>query len=246
MQVVSHLATGTIREQLQDCFLIDQPLRLAIVADGNGPNGLIAARSAAEQLTNRIREIAPVTSADESEYRINEALQLVRESTPEPQSKVDLAVVYINRGTITAAASGNCAVLIQKSRNESCSLVTSRSESLPVQENQRIILCSEGLGKLLNHEAINVTLNTPGQAGTNLIEALASKSDAIYDGDDRCILIIDTDLSDLKAGEPKELELFENYNREFTFPLWAPLAIGASLSAAALLVSRKLNRWWKR
>lgn len=246
MQVVSHLATGTIREQLQDCFLIDQTLRLSIVADGNGPNGLVAARSAAESVMNRIREIAPVTGADENEYRINEALQLATENAEKSQTKIDLAIIYINRGIITAVASGNCAVLAQKPENNSCSLITERSESWPIHNNQRILLCTEGLSKLLNHQEINQIINIPDQTGSALIESLANQANAIYDGDDRCILIIDTDQSDLKAGEPKEIELFENYNREFTFPLWAPLALGAGLSAAALLVSRRLNRWLKR
>lgn len=245
MLAVTHIATGSIREQLQDCFLVDDSLRLLIVADGHGPGGLTAAQKAIDIVVQRMREVAAITSPGENAMRLEEALNMALDSFNDSDSKANLAMVFINRGMVAAAASGQCVVLNWCIADLKPVIVKNRIATWPVQEKQNILLGSEGFVKILDHSEITDLLLAADEVNSDLIQSLADQADKLYDGDDRCIILLQTDKADLKAGEPRELELFEHYHREISMPLWAPLAVGAGLSTVAALLAKYLQRWWR-
>jgi len=236
---------GTIREQNQDYLLIDAKLFLAIVADGSGPHGLLAAELAARSIWSRINDIAPVTGSNEVEYRLKEAVDLAKadlmadsetrygfESGPE---SVSLAAVWLSRRVLAAFSDGHCAVA---SSDNNWKLQKKTCTSMPVQPGQTFLLCSEGYSAVLAGQ--QTQQNSPtlpeGQVTAEdmqtALEAFAGEIARIYDGDDRSAVLISLEKQDLTAGEPHELELFEHFNKEYRFPLWAPLlaAAGSALS----------------
>jgi hypothetical protein len=72
-----------------------------------------------------------------------------------------------------------------------------------------------------------------------------STAAGLYDGDDRSIVLIKIDPADLKAGEARELELIEHYNRQISFPIWLPLSLAGLLAAAGAFAWKKLQ-WFLR
>ncbi len=246
---------GTIREQNQDYLLIDAKLCLAIVADGSGPQGLQTAEAAARGIWNRINDVAPVTGSNEVEYRLKEAVELARagltadsktssgnEYVPET---VSLAAVWINRGVLAAFADGHCAIACS---DRLWQLQSNASLAVPIQPGQAFLICSEGfsapMSGRLTHQASPVL--PEGQiSAENLqtaLEAFAGEVARAYDGDDRSAILISLEKRDLTAGEPHELELFEHYNREYRFPIWAPLLAAAGSALSALFAIFRMRR----
>ena len=246
---------GTIREQNQDYLLIDAKLCLAIVADGSGPHGLLAAELAARSIWNRINDIAPVTGSSEVEHRLKEAVELAKanltadsktssgnEYSSEP---VSLAAAWVSRGVLAAFADGHCAAA---GSDKQWQLQSNTSLAMPVQPGQAFLLCSEGfsapIAGRLTHQASPVL--PEGQISTeNLqtaLEAFAGEIARAYDGDDRSAILISLEKRDLTAGEPHELELFEHFNKEYRFPLWAPLAAAAGSALSALFALFRMRR----
>ncbi len=245
--------TGSIREQNQDHVLIDAKLCLAILADGSGPQGLQAAEATAREIWKRISEVATVTSSRENEQRLQEAMEMAAQACShffKDNTDVSTAVIWLNRGSLVASANGRCAIATSAA---SWNLQQNAVLSIPVQPGQAILLCSEGIVAPLHSgktETFNINLSeTADQTKDYLqtgLESFISKVANAYDGDDRSAVLIFLEKSDLTAGEPHELELFEHYNREFSFPLWAPLAAAAGTAASGLYALYKLRKYLPR
>jgi hypothetical protein len=66
-----------------------------------------------------------------------------------------------------------------------------------------------------------------------------NEAGSFYDGDDRSMALICLQKSDETLGNPKEIELFTDFDRQFSIPLWAPIAAGTGLGAFALYLGKK-------
>lgn len=243
MQTQSFSQVGSIREDNQDYLLVDSELRFAIVADGDGAIGKSLAKQTATAIHQRLREIAPVTGGDENLHRLKEALELARQAlTTEnaARSRCDIAAIWINRGTAALLATGTCRLLSSSASSDDWR--EQREFALPVSADTSLLLASEGTATALNSQQLLPALNSIlSQDDPESFAAFEQQTTAVYDGDDCSALLIRLDASDLTAGIPHEIELFEHYQREYSFKLWMPLAIAAGTGLIGLAAARKLK-----
>lgn len=249
MITVSTTQTGSIREQNQDYLLIDSKINLAIIADGSGPDGMQAAETVSRAIWERIREVAPVTAGVENEARLAEAIEMGR-SNCEPltygPNNVEVAALWVNRGIVAVTAGNRCAF---SSSANGWQLQTQKQLTLPVQPGQFFLLCSEGLAfspgseTSQNLSLFDFTAQVPSEETlTEKLQAFVGSVAQQYDGDDRSAILVCLEKSDITAGEPHELELFEHLNKEYSFPLWAPLAAAAGAAASGLYAFLKIRK----
>ena len=245
MIVASVSKPGSIRELNQDFVLADAEHRLLILADGSGPAGQQAAEETARKIWKRICEIAPVTSGAENEYRLNEAIDLACLPADATTTAISIATAWANRGVLVTIARGHCAAI---SSAEPGNLIQNNTLAGPVQPGQSWLLCTEGIVSALKSMGTVTSLLTMPESppDTDTMQArlndFAAANAAIYDGDDRSAILFSLEASDVTAGQPREIELFEHCNREFSVPVWAPLvaAAGTAISGAyALFKLRK-------
>ncbi len=244
---------GSIREQNQNYLLVDARLHLAILSDGRGPNGRTVAETVARELWKRIDEIAPVTSGHENESRLNEAVELAKAACNNMDMQADnvsVSAIWLNRGIIAAITNGRCA-LAQSSSD--WTLQRNSGLSLPVQPGQAFMLCSEGISALTAGKPVATFVINPSDSRQTSEESLQRQLENFvnelaltYDGDDRSAILIFLESSDISAGEPHELELFEHYNKEYTIPLWAPIAAAAGATASGVYALYKLKKYLPR
>lgn len=158
---------------------------------------------------------------------------------------VSLAAAWVNRGVLATFADGHCAVAFN---DDQWLLKKNTNLTMPVQPGQAFLLCSEGFSAPITGGLMHQTSpDLPkGQICTeNLqttLEAFAGDIAKVYDGDDRSAILIGLEERDLTAGEPHELELFEHYNKEYRFPLWAPLLAAAGSALSALFAIFRMRR----
>jgi serine/threonine protein phosphatase PrpC len=244
---VSH--AGTIREDNQDYLLVDRKLCLAVLADGSGADGRVAAENIANAVLARINEIGPITSGHENAYRLNEAIELAVKNADQNgvmASSLSIAVLWANRGVLAAVARGSCALA---SAAENWSLKKNSEFSLPVQPGQSFILCSEGIAAAAPVEKLRAFAGAIEEKGPpdlldlqQQLETLSTDLAQNYDGDDRSVVMVFLENSDISAGQPHEIELFEHYNKEYTIPLWAPIAAAAGAAASTFFALYKLRK----
>lgn len=243
MIVASISRPGSIRETNQDCILHDPALRLLIVADGNGQEGLQAAIFTANAIRNRIGEIAAVTAAAENEHRLGEAISMARKSSPANSTNVSVAAAWVNRGIIAAAAEGRCALAVSSAPEEiRMNLILSE----PVNAGRQYFICSEGFATAITAGKLQLFTENMEPAAATLqenLETFAGRLAEIYDGDDRSAILFMLEKSDLTAGEPRELELFSHYDRQFSIPVWAPIAAIAGAFVSGLYTLFRLRKY---
>ncbi|NCB38948.1 MAG: hypothetical protein EOM80_09270 [Erysipelotrichia bacterium] len=227
---------GTIREQNQDFVLVDEKLRLTLVVDGNGPAGTAVAKQAAERIRGRVSEVAAVTGANESLYRLQEAVDgaAVFCKTIEPLSSFSLAALWFNRGVVSIIASGRCTAI---STDTDLHILRQSAISAPIKPEQNYLLCSEGFTPVLDDKTMQEFLRQ-NLVEESLPEAFNLQAAAVYDGDDRSAVLVCLEPADLRVGEPREIVLFEHYDKEYSFPVWALLSVCAAACAgiAATLI----------
>ena len=160
-------------------------------------------------------------------------------------NSVSLAAVWVNRGVLAAFTDGHCAVACS---NDDWRLQKNICLAMPVQPGQALLLCSEGFSAPMAGRSTHQTnpVLPEGQISTETLqttlEAFAGEVARVYDGDDRSAILISLEKRDLTAGEPHELELFEHYNKEYRFPLWAPLLAAAGSALSALFAIFRMRR----
>ena len=146
------------------------------------------------------------------------------------------------------------AIQIEKNGKEYYALMTEKSHSPEVRqvfeylgrEEQSHLenFVNKPMAARLMHQASPVL--PEGQiSAENLqtaLEAFAGEIARAYDGDDRSAILISLEKSDLTAGEPHELELFEHFNKEYRFPLRAPLLAAAGSALSGLLALFRMRR----
>lgn len=245
MQILQSSTTGTIRDCIQDSILIDRQLNMAAVIDGTGPAGESAAIAASQTSLGFLRSIFHITGPEE-------VLSRLQESFGQPQKDLNetavsgKAAIWIHRGRLAVFASGTCIAAIRTSAGTRWKLLKNDSFETQVTPEMLVILGTEGFCRIAEHQKIQETLDECIYGNQETLLRLSSAADSIYEGDDRSLLLIETANDDLKAGEPHELELFEHYNREFKFPLWAPLSLLAAASAGSLFLIRRIFRLWQK
>lgn len=239
-QSFSH--TGSIRDDNQDYLLLDSDLRLAIIADGHGIAGKTLAEYTANAIRQRLREIAPVTGGDENRHRLHEAYDLaIAAAPPGPavDGHCDIAAVWINRGIAAVFATGTCRLLSALPQQN---WLEQREFALPVTAGTTLLLVSEGAAAALSSQQLQPALNSILSAPeAESFSAFEQQTTAVYDGDDCSVILLRLDQTDLTAGIPHEIELFEHYNREYSCKLWLPLSLAAGAGLATLAAARKLK-----
>jgi len=242
MQVQSFSQTGSIRDDNQDYLLVDPDLRLAIIADGQGAAGKALAEHTARAIRQRLREIAPVTGGDENLHRLHEAYDLAIAAAPPElinSGFCDIAAVWITRGITAAFATGTCRLLAALPGQH---WLEQRESATPVETGTILLLVSEGAAAALSAQQLQPALNgIPADTGTESFKAFEQQTTAVYDGDDCSAILLRFDPTDLTAGIPHEIELFEHYNRAWSFKLWQPLSLAAAAGLATLAAARKLK-----
>lgn len=242
MQIQSFSQTGSIRDDNQDHLLIDSDLRLAIIADGHGIAGKALAEYTANAIFQRLREIAPVTGSDENLHRLHEAYDLAIAATPAElagSSRCDIAVTWINRGIAAVFATGTCRLL---SALPEQSWLEQREFAITATAGTSLLLASEGAAAALSSQQLQPALNGMlAAADDDSFATFEQQTTSVYDGDDCSAILLRLDQTDLTAGIPHELELFEHYNRAWSFKLWQPLALAAATGLATIAAARKLK-----
>lgn len=250
MQVQSFSHTGSIRDDNQDHLLLDSDLRLAIIADGHGAAGKTLAEYTANAICERLREIAPVTGSDESRHRLHEAYNLAIAAAPTGLAvgaHCDIAAVWINRGIAAVFATGTCRLLSALPQQN---WLEQREFALPVAAGIALLLVSEGAAAALSSQQLQPALNdlltaantnTDVESNVDSFTAFEQQTAAVYDGDDCSAILLKLDQTDLTAGIPHEIELFEHYNRTWSCKLWLPLSLAAGAGLATLAAARKLK-----
>ncbi|PKL49359.1 MAG: hypothetical protein CVV42_06610 [Candidatus Riflebacteria bacterium HGW-Riflebacteria-2] len=241
MQVQSFSHTGSIRDDNQDHLFVDPDLRLAIIADGHGLAGKRLAEYTAAAVFQRLREIAPVTGGDENLFRLREAFELASQNaTPElTNSRCDVAAAWISRGTVAVFATGACRLL---SALPEQNWLEQREFAVPAATGTALMLVSEGAAAALSSQQLQPALN--GMLAATNVNGFATfeqQTTSVYDGDDCSAILLRLDETDLTAGIPHEIELFEHYNRAYSCKLWLPLSIAAGAGLATLAAARKLK-----
>ncbi|MBU1108940.1 MAG: hypothetical protein KKB51_19840 [Candidatus Riflebacteria bacterium] len=243
MQVQSFSKTGSIRDDNQDHLLVDSELRFALIADGHGPDGRAAAMLTASTIHQRLSEIAPVTGDGESLHRLREAYELAQKACNEQfttQSRCDIAAAWTNRGTVAIFATGACRLL--STQSDTSDWLEQREIEMPAHTGMSLLLTSEGTAAALSSQQLQPALNILiEQSDATGFEAFSQQTTAVYDGDDCSAILLKLETADLTAGNPHEIELFEHYNREYSFKLWMPLSLAGCIGLAAVAAAIKLK-----
>jgi serine/threonine protein phosphatase PrpC len=244
MKTFSLCATGTIRERNQDSLLIDSSLGLAIIVDGTGPNGAQAAQRVAAQVINFIKENAHVFSAQEAVERLSTTICRTAEAIEQefPQSIAGTAALWIHREQVALSWAGTCKIAANSKLVPAKSRANARVFELsqPAAANDCYILLSEGLSSVFTNNYLNeLAHELLGDFDKDKLQFFWNEAGSFYDGDDRSMALICLQKSDETLGNPKEIELFTDFDRQFSIPLWAPIAAGTGLGAFALYLGKK-------
>jgi len=245
MLLSQQYSTGTIRETFQDHLLVDQQLYLAVAIDGTGPEGLNDAVKAAENARSFLNSISHVTSADEVLPRLCQSLTDVSADAATLKNVSGKAAIWLHRGRIAVLVSGTCSAAIRKSAKEKWQIIKNDTLDLAITAEMLVLIGTEGFSRISDNRSLLETLDACIFGNPETLARLNEKAGSIYEGDDRSLILIETEEADKKAGEPHELELFEHFNREFKFRLWAPLTLLATASAASLLLAKRLLKLWR-
>ncbi len=237
---------GSIRESYQDQVLIDHDLKLVIIADGKGSDGLLAAEKASEAFRSYLHETAPVTSEHEGLLRLQQGLEKATalfSDSPDLSSHAQIAAIWLHRGMLNMISQRPCRILHREQNSQNWAMLDDGAISVPLLAQQSILMTSEGLGNIIDKPEIMQALQQNDSSQDEFLGNIDELANGIYDGDDRTMVLIKTEKSDLKAGIPREIELFEHVNRQFSIPVWAPISLMAGLAVASLALAAKAKRW---
>lgn len=241
MLVSSLTAAGTIREQNQDSILLNRDARLVLLADGTGPEGSNAARSLLQKISAELLANAHVYAGEEACRRLVEAFKQMQPDFHE--AIAGFAGFWVHRGQVATVWQGSCRVLANQNfigtpDQEDESL---KSAIFNAGESDRYILFSEGVDAALKDNYLHNLLNDLRQTfSSERLQFFWNETAVRYDGDDRSIVSVCLEKSDLSAGNPKELVLFTDFDRQFAIPLWLPASISALLSLIGLFLAKKV------
>lgn len=236
-------STGTIRETFQDHLLVDKQLNLAVIIDGTGPEGAAYAAGKAEKAHGFLSSICHVTGSNDALTRLCEAFTITEDA--KAVQVAGSSAAWMHRGRLTVFASGTCLAALRKSAKEQWQIIKNDTIDIEIAPEMLILLGTEGISRISDSPALLEALDTCIYGNAETLARLNDAAGAIYEGDDRSLILIETEESDKKAGEPHEIELFEHYNREFSFKLWAPLTVLATASAASILLAKRLLKLWR-
>jgi hypothetical protein len=241
----SQTAAGSIRECNQDAILVDKNFRFAVIIDGKGINGTQASDMLANVILLRLKENSYLFSAFEVKKRILQVLEQSVEEIEEkyPGSFAGMALVWVHAGVVGMVQAGRCRIMASAPSvfetivgKEDYSYAEHLAEA-----NNHYLLTSEGFAfsfseKKLKNLIKDFILNFSKEKLQNFWTEAAD----IYDGDDRSLVFLTLDKADLDVGKKREIELFTDIDRQFSFPVWLPVSIVGALGIFGLFVSRKL------
>ncbi|MEW6708577.1 MAG: hypothetical protein AB1403_02050 [Candidatus Riflebacteria bacterium] len=244
MKCQSQTATGSIRDHNQDFWLINEKAGLAMISDGTGPEGARAAKELLKLASGLLLENAHVFSAEEAPQKLAEAFAEAqkRNGTHLTESIKGFAALWLHRQQISLVWSGSCRV---ESAARFCGKIADRIPeirlvSLPIQPGAAFMLSSEGVAlALTNQYFAGIVHDLCREPVGEKLDFFWSELARDYDGDDRTMLLIEVESTDRNLGCPKEFELFTDFDRQFSIPLWLPASLGAIFSMTGLWLLRK-------
>ncbi|GAB4269167.1 MAG: hypothetical protein Kow0029_05040 [Candidatus Rifleibacteriota bacterium] len=238
-------APGTIRERNQDYLLVAEEMGMAVLADGVGPNGEKSAELLARTFSSAIREFAHLYSADEALTRLcrefSSALENIYQTYP--ASIEGFASLWVHRGKISLLRFGKSRILCNSplSEQKSSEYPDIFATSMKCRERLNFLLISEGIAagltdKYLDNLSKEVMLNPTGEN----LQLFWNEAAIRYDGDDRSMIAISIEKADASIGEPHELVLCTDLDRQYSIPLWIPASIMSGLGIVSLFVAKKV------
>ncbi len=247
MLISSLTAAGTIREHNQDAVHLDRKNRLGLLADGKGADGSSAARLLLQLLATSLLENSFLFSAEEGQERLAEfAAAALAETNAEYPAGIDgFAAIWIHRGKANLLWHGNCLIAANKkfTGKPHLTMPAIKSTSLDFCLDDHFIMVSEGISAALQDNYLkNLLEDLQHRFSPEKLQFFWNEAAIRYDGDDRTIVAIRLEESDLSAGQPKEIVLFTDFDRQFSIPLWLPAGISAFFSILGLFVARKMYK----
>ena len=241
----SQTAAGSIRECNQDAILVDKNFRFAVIVDGKGFNGTEASNSLANNLLLRLKENSYLFSSSEVKNRILQVLDQCIEELKEKYGNffAGIALVWIHDGIVGMLYSGRCKVT--SSKKGVFQEVDGREGIYYFEhvaaENNHYIMTSEGFSFSFNDQKLQKYISGFLQDfSKEKLQNFWIEAANVYDGDDRSLVFLTLDKSDLDAGKKREIELFTDIDRQFSFPVWLPVSIVGAFGVVGLFISRKL------
>lgn len=238
---------GSIREHNQDAVYFDSKRHLALLADGKGPDGSIAARYMLQHWSAGLLENAFFFSDEEGQRRLAEfAIEALAQTETEYPSSIDgFAAIWIHRGKVNLLWHGNC--LIAGNRKFTgiphLTMPAIKSVSLDFCQNNHFFMFSEGIKVALQNNYLkNLFEDLKHRFSFDKLQFFWNEAALSYDGDDRTIVAIQLEKSDQSVGEAKEMVLFTDFDRQFSIPLWLPLAISMFFSMLGLFAATKIYK----
>lgn len=239
MNTFNQSLTGSIREQNQDFILADEKLRFCVVVDGHGIDGKTIAETVAKSIFQRIKDIAPVTSAEESLCRLQEAISLVGLSNL--KGGFEISVFWANRGIVSTICTGRCKIFFEES---DCFILQSKqAESRNIMPDQALLLVSEGFCHAFENSDSQAVMQQMCKVSDNtefeqVFELLATG----YDGDDISAILIRFDKTDVTAGCPRELVLSEHFDKQYScrlLDIFSILGLGVLIAIIGKLLRKR-------
>ncbi|MGM0598888.1 MAG: hypothetical protein ACQETH_03615 [Candidatus Rifleibacteriota bacterium] len=236
-------AAGSIRECNQDAVLVDRNFRFAVIVDGKGINGSQAAHLLANDILLKLKEDSYLYSAAEVKKRI---FEVFRQSTEELEAKYAGSVagtvfVWVHAGVVAMLYSGRCRVtssatdVFQKVEGNEGLFYCEHSADV----NKHYLLTSEGFAFSFAEEKLKRLVKCFMQDfSREKLQNYWAEAANIYDGDDRSLIFLTLDKTDIDAGKKRELELFTDIDRQFSFPVWLPLGLAGAMGVLGLFISR--------
>lgn len=247
MLISSLTAAGSIREQNQDAAHLDRKNRLALLADGKGPDGNAAARCLLQHFASGLLENAFLFSAEEGQQRLVEfaAEAFAKVEAEYPASIDGFAAVWGHRGLINLLWQGKCLIAANRKfiGKPHLSVPGLKCASMSIEASDHFIMVSEGISAALNDNYLqNLLEDLQHRFSPERLQFFWNEAATRYDGDDRTIVAVRLEKGDISAGQPKEIVLFTDFDRQFSIPLWLPAAISAFFSMLGLFVARKMYK----
>ncbi|NLM17526.1 MAG: hypothetical protein GX221_07400 [Candidatus Riflebacteria bacterium] len=239
---LSFTKQGLIRENNQDAILENRETKIFAIADGNGKNGEIIAKTALKLLEEGLEEgKRTLFSQSGSLDYLNETVERIMKQFP--QNSVSIVAIWQNRNFINITAKGECVFATSKNAWKK---QKNTSTSFNAGNEIEILLLSEGTLFPEKHKefiAFPDFTKMPQKTLQERMDALNAYSEELYGGDDRTALLVKFDDSDIYKSAYREIVLSEE-EKEFSFrPI--NLILGVTIPVLAGLVAAffgKLHR----
>ncbi len=254
--------TGTIRDKNQDYFYSNPGLRLFILADGKGTEGLALAKTICQMMNQIIREyvgnIEPDYACQCLKDALDRSIQKLKDEQKYSGSGVEICAFWAIGNLISGISTGNAYAAIQNEGStisafwendrisgphklRSCDSSVTFYSAGKIEIGSRLIIGSEGIVLGTNRKAFLRNIPPTGSDQDTFKRYLRTVR-SNYDGDDQTLAVIEFENGDLIPPKPQEFTLYTDLDKQFSFKLWMPMALMSSFGFISSLVGFKIVR----